>query len=214
MVLYGSRVWPVQSTAGRLTSDGRFTTDLAGTQVLFDGAPAPLLYASSGQLAAVVPYEIDGKSGTHVQVVNSGGVSDPLALPVTPAAPSIFSADYTGSGQGAILNQGGVTVNSSANPAEKGSVIAIYATGGGQTSPAGIDGQLALATLPKPKLPVQVLIGGRPAELRYAGAAPAAVAGLFQVNARIPADTPSGEIPVLVQVGNAVSQPGITVAVK
>jgi uncharacterized protein (TIGR03437 family) len=34
------------------------------------------------------------------------------------------------------------------------------------------------------------------------------------VNARIPDDTPAGEIPVQVQVGSAKSQPGITVVVK
>ena len=37
---------------------------------------------------------------------------------------------------------------------------------------------------------------------------------LLQVNVRIPADTPSGDIPVEVHVGNAESQPGITVAVQ
>ena len=214
MVLYGSRVGPAQAAAGLITPDGRYTTTLAGTQVLFDGTPAPLLYAANGQLAAVVPYAIDGKLGTQVQVINAGGVSDQVAMPVTPTAPSIFSADTSGSGQGAILNEDGVTVNSKAKPATAGSVIAIYATGEGQTAPPGIDGQLALATLPKPKLPVQVLINGKVAEVMYAGAAPQGVAGLFQVNARIPADTPAGEVPVQVQVGSAVSQAGITVVVQ
>ena len=214
VVLYGSRIGPAQATAGLLTSDKRFTTSLAGTQVLFDGTPAPLLYASSGQLAAVVPYEIDGKPGTQVQVMNDGGVSDLVAFPVAPVAPSIFSADTSGSGQGAVLNEDGVTVNSTAAPAAAGSVIAIYATGEGQTTPAGIDGQVAGPTLPKPRLPVQVWINGKAAEVLYAGAAPGAVAGLLQVNARIPADTPAGEASVQVQVGSASSQPGIAVAVK
>src|SRR5206468_4755419 len=132
-----------------------------------------------------------------------------------PVAPSIFSVDYTGSGQGAILNEDGVTVNSAANPAAAGSIVAIFATGEGQTDPAGIDGQLANgATLPKPKLPVQVWINGKAAEVQYSGAAPGQIAGLFQVNAKIPEDTPAGEISLQVQVGNALSEPGITVVVK
>jgi uncharacterized protein (TIGR03437 family) len=191
------------------------SSSLGGTQLLFDGVPAPLLYSSSGQVAAIVPYTLDGKLGTQVQVRNGSDISDSVALPVTPAAPSVFSVDFTGSGQGAILNQDGVTVNSFAKPAEKGSVISIYATGEGQTQPGGLDGRLAAGgNLPRPVKPVQVLVNGQPADVSYAGAAPGQVAGLFQVNVRIPLDAPSGDVPVEVRVGDARSQPGITVAVK
>jgi uncharacterized protein (TIGR03437 family) len=215
VVLYGSRVGPANLTAAQLDADGRVATTLGGTQVLFDGQPAPLLYTSGGQLAAVVPYSLDGKRGTQVQVRNGSNASDAVALPVTPVAPSIFSVDYTGSGQGAILNEDGKTVNGSQTPSARGSVVSIYATGEGQTNPGGVDGQLATgATLPRPKLPVSVLIGGKPAEVLYAGAAPGQVAGLMQVNARIPADLAPGEAAVQVKVGDAASQPGITVVVK
>ncbi|HSU69720.1 MAG TPA: hypothetical protein VLJ39_22740, partial [Tepidisphaeraceae bacterium] len=215
VVLYGSRIGPSNLTPAQLGPDGHLATSLGGTQVLFDGQPAPLLYASSGQLAAVVPYSVDGKLGTQVQVKNGTNTSDLVAMPVSPVAPSIFSADYTGSGQGAILNQDGVTVNSVASPAAKGSIVSIYATGEGQTNPGGVDGQLATdATLPKPKLPVQVWINGKSADVLYSGTAPGQVAGLFEVNAKIPDDTSAGEVSLQVQVGNAFSQPGITVVVK
>jgi uncharacterized protein (TIGR03437 family) len=215
VVLYGSRIGPKNPAFAQLDADGRLATSLGGAQVLFDGQPAPLLYASDGQVAAIAPYSIDGKLGTQVQVKNGSNQSDLVAMPVAAVAPSIFSADYTGSGQGAIVNEDGVTVNSVASPADKGSVIAIFATGEGQTDPGGVDGQFATgATLPRPKLPVQVWVNGKAAEVRYSGAAPGQVAGIFQVNARIPEDTPSGEVPVQVQVGNAASQPGITVVVK
>jgi uncharacterized protein (TIGR03437 family) len=215
VVLYGSRIGPASLTTAQLDANGRVATTLGGTQVLFDGQPAPLLYTSSGQLAAIVPYAVDGKRGTQVQVRNGTDASDAIALPVTPAAPSIFSVDYTGSGQGAIVNEDGKTVNGSATPAARGSIVAIYATGEGQTNPGGVDGQLATgSTLPKPKLPVAVTIGGKTAEVLYAGAAPGQVAGLLQVNARIPADVEAGEQLVQVKVGDAASQPGITVVVK
>jgi uncharacterized protein (TIGR03437 family) len=158
---------------------------------------------------------VDGKRGTQVTVRNGTNLSDPVALPVAAVGPSIFSADYTGSGQGAIVNEDGVTVNSSGAPAAKGSIVSIYATGEGQTDPGGVDGQLAReAPLPKPKLPVEVWIAGKRAEVLYAGAAPGQVAGLFQVNARIPENTPEGEASVLVKVGDAASQPGVTVVVR
>jgi uncharacterized protein (TIGR03437 family) len=215
VVLYGSRLGPQALTKAELGGDGRLATSLAGTEVLFDGVPAPLLYSSSGQLAAVAPYSLDGKLGTQVQVRSFTGKSDPVALPVTPVGPSIFSVNLSGAGPAAILNQDGFTVNSLASPAAKGTVISIYATGEGQTEPGGIDGRIATGTsLPKPKQPVQVLIDGRKAEVQYAGAAPGQVAGLFQVNALIPADASSGNVPIEIQVGNARSQPGMTVAVK
>ncbi len=128
--------------------------------------------------------------------------------------------DLSGAGQAAILNQDGLTVNSLKNPAARGSIVSIYCTGEGQTNPGGIDGRgidgriNSGGSLPAPKLPVSVLIDGKPAEVQYAGAAPGAVAGLFQVNVRIPADAAPGGAPLEIHVGAAVSQPGMTVAVK
>ena len=215
LVLYGERLGPATLTTARLADDGRVATELGGTTVTFDNVPAPILYTSAGQLAVVAPYALDGKAGTQIRVRNGTQTSDPIALPVAAAAPSIFTANFTGAGQGAILNQDGVTVNSASKPADKGSVISIYATGEGQTSPAGLDGRLATGgNLPRPTRAVKVFIGGREAQVLYAGGAPGNVAGLFQVNARIPADTAAGNAEVILQVGDARSRAGVTVAVK
>ena len=105
-------------------------------------------------------------------------------------------------------------MNSSKTPAARGSVISIYATGEGQTQPGGINGQIAGTGLPKPARSVTARIDGKDAEVTYGGAAPGAVAGLFQVNVRIPADATPGDAPLEIRVGNAVSQPGMTVAVR
>jgi uncharacterized protein (TIGR03437 family) len=214
VVLYGNNLGPAKLTGASLTSDGRIATNAGGTQVLFDGVPAPILYTSAGQLAAVVPYEVDGKLGTQVQVRNGNQSSDSVALPVWQAQPSIFSVNLTGTGPAAVINQDGLTLNSAMTPAVKGSIISIYATGEGQTTPGGIDGQIASGTLPIPKLTVTVLIDGQPADVQYAGAAPGSVAGLLQVNVRIPATAGSGDLPIEIHVGTAVSQPGMTISVK
>jgi uncharacterized protein (TIGR03437 family) len=215
VVLYGDRVGPASVATAQVGGDGRLATNLGGTQVLFDGVAAPLLYSSAGQVAAIVPYEVDGKSGTQIQVKNGSLSTDPLPLPVVPSGPSIFSVNLSGYGPAAVLNQDGLTVNSSAAPAARGSSISIYATGEGQTTPAGVDGALATgAALPKPKLPVQVWIDGQPATVQYAGAAPGNVAGLFQVNVQIPAGAGTGDVPIVIQVGDAQSQPGMTISVK
>ena len=59
------------------------------------------------------------------------------------AAPALFSANSSGKGNGAILNQDN-TPNSPANPAEKGSVVVLFGTGEGQTNPRGVDGRIAM----------------------------------------------------------------------
>jgi uncharacterized protein (TIGR03437 family) len=63
-------------------------------------------------------------------------------------------------------------------------------------------------------LPVSVTIGGRNADVLYAGAAPNQVAGVFQANAKVPEDSPVGNVEVAVTVGSARSQTGLTVAVR
>jgi len=65
-----------------------------------------------------------------------------------------------------------------------------------------------------PALPVSVTIGGRPAQVPFAGMAPNLV-GLFQVNAVVPADTPPGSaVALAVTIGTVASQPGVTIAVS
>jgi uncharacterized protein (TIGR03437 family) len=212
-VLYGERLGPTDLVNGQV-SGGKVLTEAGATQVLFDGKPAPVLYSSAGQVAVVAPYALDGKAGTQVVVKNGAATSDPIALPVAAAGPSVFTADTSGSGQGVILNSD-LSVNSSAKPAAKGSVIVLYATGEGQTNPGGVDGQIASGpTYAVPNGKVTVTIGGIAVTPEYAGAAPQLVAGVMQINVRVPLDVASGDVPVEVQVGTAKSQPGITVAVK
>ena len=116
-----------------------------------------------------------------------------------------------GTGPGAILNQDGITVNSSSTPEKAGNVIAIYMTGEGQTSPQGTDGVIIPAVASALKHPLQtvtVTIGGIDAVVAYAGSAPGIVSGVMQVNAIIPPTVASGTQPVVVTVGSAKSQSG------
>lgn len=56
---------------------------------------------------------------------------------------------------------------------------------------------------------------GRSAEVLYAGGAPGLVAGVLQVNVRVPqAVTPGSAEPVVLVIGNAASQSGLTMAVR
>jgi len=149
-------------------------------------------------------------------VVNGNDKSTPLAVTVLPVHPALFSANATGRGQVAALNEDNTynTAGAGGFPAQKGHLIQLYGTGEGQTSPGGVDGLLALVQYPKPVTPVTVTIGGQQADVIYYGAAPQAVAGLLQVNARIPDNVASGDVDVAIQVGTLKSQSGLTIAVK
>ncbi len=186
---------------------------LAGTRVLFDGAAAPLIYTSAGQLTAVVPDVVEGRVTTRVRVEFEGRRLNTIALPVVNAAPALFTADSSGRGPAAILNENG-TPNAAAPPAARGSVVVVYLTGEGATNLAGVDGKPAAAPLPAPRLPVSVSIAGVGAPVLYAGGAPGLVAGVMQINVRIPAGVSSGPQPIVVNVGSASSRPDVTLAVQ
>jgi len=63
-------------------------------------------------------------------------------------------------------------------------------------------------------LKIGVTIGGEPAIVDYAAAAPFEVAGVLQINARIPGDLPPGPAAVVVTVGTHVSTGTSTITVK
>jgi uncharacterized protein (TIGR03437 family) len=202
----------------QLDSSGRVTTSLAGTRVLFDGIAAPLAYTTDGEMMAGVPYQVAGHQSTQVVVEFDGMRSPPSTLAVTAAAPALFTLDSTGRGQAAILNELGCC-NSKQNPAAKGSIAVLYATGEGQTNPPGITGSVpffnSMASYPRPRLPVEVRVGGKTAELIYAGEAPHAIAGLLQINFRVPQDTPVGDrVPITLSIGGWRSPDGVTMAVR
>ena len=88
-------------------------------------------------------------------------------------------------GPAAALNQDG-SVNSSANPAAAGSIIAMFATGAGLWNPPLADGTLISDITPRPVLPVTVSFAGVPGEVLYAGPAPGLITGGLQINVRLP----------------------------
>jgi uncharacterized protein (TIGR03437 family) len=193
--------------------NGRFPTTLGNTTVNFDKSPAPLIHSGSTQVNAIVPYGIAGQSSTNI-TVQAGSSTYNVTVPVVPASPSLFTANASGAGQAAALNQDG-TPNSPAHPANPGDVIVLFGTGEGLESPTPVDGIISQSPLPAPKLPVTVVIGGAPATVLYAGPAPGLVAGVIQINAIIPAGIDyTHHVPVTWSAGNYSSPTGVTIAVN
>jgi uncharacterized protein (TIGR03437 family) len=133
---------------------------------------------------------------------------------VAASNPAFFMAPGFSKTQVAANNADG-TPNSPKNPESRGNTLIMFATGEGQTNPAGIDGALATSTpYPQPVLPVSVTIGGVPATLQYYGAAPGELAGVMQLNVQIPANAPTGTaVPVSVTVGTAPSPANATLSI-
>lgn len=213
--IFGSGLGPAAPVTLQLTGDGRHvSTALGGTRVLFDGLAAPLTYVSATQLSAVVPCVLAGKASTEVEVEYLGVRSTPVSLPLASAKPGIFTLDSTGRGQAAALHWPENTVNGPGQAAPLGTVASLFASSGGWTSPPAEDGAVAGQALPLP-LPVSVTVGGRAAQVLYAGTAPGLVTGVLQVNFRIPVEAPAGDaVPVNISVGGATSPAGVTLAVR
>uniref|UniRef100_Q01S71 BACON domain-containing protein n=1 Tax=Solibacter usitatus (strain Ellin6076) TaxID=234267 RepID=Q01S71_SOLUE len=213
--IFGTGLGPATPAPMVLQSDQTLSQSIAGVQVLVNGIPCPLLYVSSVQLNAIAPYSLFKTSSARVAVSYLGTLSDEVPVNVSSSSPGLFSFPPTGTGPGAILNQD-QSVNTRANPAAKGTIISLFGGGGGQTSPPGIDGLVTTADLmPKLLLPVTVTIGGVAAtDIQYAGAAPGFPAGGLQVNVRIPASVASGDLPVIMKIGDTTSQSGLLVTVK
>jgi trimeric autotransporter adhesin len=188
---------------------------LGRAKVLIGEIAAPVLAATPTQINAVVPYGLGPTSpSVSVAVQVDDVLSAPLTIPLAAAAPGLATADASGTGEAAILNQDG-TVNSSANPASRGSYISLFGTGAGLASPSIVAGTLILATpYPLPQNAVAVTIGGQPATVQYAGAAPTLPSGMLQINVLVPANIQAGNAAVAVTVGTLQSSQVVTVAIR
>jgi uncharacterized protein (TIGR03437 family) len=213
VVVYGSGLGPAAFAGAQLDSSGHLSDNVAGTQVLFNGVAAPLIYTRADQVAAIVPNGVSGQQNVQVQVNYQGQSTPVFSTTVADTAPGLFTLDQSGQGQGAVLNQDN-SINSAANPAARGSTVSLWATGQGQSDPDWADDVLAPSPLPQPKNKVNVNIGGQWAQILYAGAAPG-LAAVIQVNAKVPYGTkPGSKVPVVMRIGNATSQAGVTIAVR
>ena len=213
--IFGTNLGPAQPLDLQLDANGNVTTQLGPTRILFDSQPAPLTFVSDRQVNVVVPFSVAGGQSTTMQIEVNGVLSPAVNLTVAASRPGVFSVDQSGAGQAAVLNQNG-SANSPQNPAAQGSVIQIFATGGGQTTPAAQDG--AIVPLPPPlhqlAASARVEIDGIDAQVPFAGSAPQLVFGVVQLNAVIPTGVSTGNaVSLQVFVDNVPAQNGLTVAI-
>ncbi len=190
MAVYGTQLANSTKAAAGLP----LTNSLDGVSVTVNGWPAPLYYISPGQLNIQVPYEVG--AGPAVLGVNNNGQVGGIQFQLSPAAPGILTFNgsvYPGS------------------PAKAGGFATMYLTGAGELSqplPSGVSmsASVPASSLPVPLLPLNVLVGGSPALVQFAGAT-AGVVGLIQVNFVVPPTVNAGVQSVVAIVGGYPSAP-------
>ncbi len=225
---------PASGTVFTINAQGGVDSTLAGAQVTFDGIAGTPTFVSATQINVIVPWEIAGRTSTTMVVSYNSTPSAGLPLQVAAVAPSIYTQNATGAGQAAALNlssavtspyngpAGGTYPGTSfaTVPAPQGSFISLFLTGGGLTSPGSVDGSVNPSTLMPLKnwtqgsSVVTATIGGLPAVVQFAGAAPTLINGVVQVNLQVPVGVTGNSLPVVITIDGVQSQTTATVAVQ
>ncbi len=218
-----------QSVAAGDLVNGQPPVNFLGVCVLVGGTRAPIFGASGTQVNFQAPVMGPGSSAT-VQVVTACDTASPLtsntvsvlAQNATPEffyfvdnATGINPVAATDSLSGAYLVAASQFPGAGFTPAHPGEYVTIYATGFGATSPSFAPGvfppQLGQVTGS-----VSVTLGGTPlpaANILYTGVTPNSP-GLYQLNIQIPADAPSGDLPLVITIGGIASPAGAYLTVQ
>jgi len=159
-------------------------TTLGGAQVLINGDPAPLIFASSGQINFQVPSA--APEGRHEISITVGGSEVASGnLDVISTYPGVFILDPANVLEpGAVLNEDN-SVNGPDNPAAPGSVVIAFGTGQGEVNPAVADREAAGTPLSNAVAETEAFVAAQEATVAFSGLAPGFV-GLWQVNLTLP----------------------------
>ncbi len=216
--LTGFGIGPDTAANYQPDAKGLVPRELGGVQVLFDGEPAPVLYAQSRQVNAQAPFELSGKSATSISLVYNGAPVGAARVRADKGLPGLFRRLPGASMQAVAVNQDG-TVNGADHPAAQNSVVSLWGTGfppleqpcatGGLNPPYAVN--LAAGW-------IVYLSGGFRAE--YVGSAPGKLCGIVQINLMLPTINggvedlrPQSDNPLTSTAGGA-SDIGATVVVK
>lgn len=182
--------------------------ELGGARVSLGTTPLPLTFASRTQINALLPLDFTLSTQPSELTVTTkvGSVRIPIRLQA--AAPAVFNT----SGVAAALHPDATPVTESA-PASPGEWLAVYGTGLGEVNGALASGVAAPGVpLLETVMPVRAFVGGREAEVAIACLAPG-LAGVYQVNLRVPAGLPPGPH-LLSLLVNWVASPVVTLPVR
>jgi uncharacterized protein (TIGR03437 family) len=173
IAITGQHLGPQTTLNAQLDATGRLPFTLGTTTVRFNNLVAPLLSVQDGLIVCMAPFEVSGITELTVSV--DGQSSEGLRVQVSQTVPYILS----------VTNQDG-TPNGPDHPAPQGSVVTLYMTGLGVTTPLSQDGTVNAMPLPVPVVPLGASINGTTVPIQFGGAASGLLAGITQVNVYVP----------------------------
>jgi len=196
--------------------NGAYPTELGCLAVEVAGQRVPVLFANAGQINAQMPTGAAPGNAMVTVVLNPGrpneSRSDPSPVTVLANAPSFFVTN----GFFIAALRPDFSITSSDSPVRPGEVVLLFATGLGPTNPVYQAGEIP-GTIASTREAVTVTIGGTTlpaADVLYAGVSPGSISGLYQVNVRVPANTPDGNAPVVLRIGGQSTQTGAVISVR
>jgi len=195
-------------TSGVSGTQPNLPFSISGLSLEFGGTlPVPLFYVSATQVNFQVPWEVAAPSRATLTATLGGLTGDGQTVAISPFAPAIFAMNAQGSGQGAILSYPSYELTDATHPAIAGSTyVMIYCTGLGAVTNQPADGMPAASNpLSWTTTTPSVMIGQTQAGVTYWGLAPG-YAGLYQVNALVPAASAKGSaVPVTITINGETS---------
>ena len=186
---------------------------LAGMSVSFDrpsdnvSVPGRLHYVSPDQINLQIPWELEGFNNATMKISIGNFSSGLYDVPLARYSPAFYEYNDAGSGRTLIaaLDEGNALITP-ARPARKNTIVQFYANGLGPVDNRPASGELSpTSPLARTRVIPEVRIGGRPAHVDFSGLAPT-FAGLYQINAVIPGDAPSGLQPVEITMEGVTSK--------
>jgi len=202
-VVFGTDLGPaeLQQAAGFPLRTSLGSTSIRVT-VGATSVEALMVYVSSTQVAAILPSATPEGIGL-AQVTSNGLTSQAGAFRIVRSAPGILTQNQAGTGRALAQNFNSSTdqpPNTLSNPAKAGQTVTLWGTGLGPVP----DDEMMVPMPRNLDLNLQVLVGGKPAAVRYQGRS-ACCTGVDQIVFEVPAGVSGCSVPVVVQVDGAVS---------
>lgn len=194
---------------------------LGNVSVLVNGIAAPLFFVSPKQINFQVPWELIGQTQASIVVEADGQTSPSQTFQLASWSPGIFTADSSGRGQGIVQMAGTVVLAApegsvpglAARPIRRGEYLTLYCTGLGDVTNRPASGAAPGSALSEARLTPTLALNGVAALVTFAGLVPGFV-GLYQVNALVPDNAPTGAaVQLLLTSGQAISN-AVTIAIQ
>ncbi len=196
---------------------------IAGTSVTFNGISAPLLFVSTGQVNAQLPWDVlpaGTTSGTvNIVVTKNGQISAPVSVQVGPLSPGIFSipngAGYAvavNNADGSVAAPVGAIPGIVTHPAKIGDVIILYANGLGAVDSPVANGAASADKLRTALTTPTLLINGVQAQVLFAGLTPQ-FPGVNQINFFVPSVAVGDSLPIQIKEGGITSTDKVVMSV-